>query len=250
MDDFILRLVPASLWLAFLWIVESFAATHGRRRFRHGLVNLSLAGMNGCVLFTTLGAASVWACKVSPIKPSADFAIAHAVACFVVLDLFSYAWHRLNHSIPLLWRLHAVHHSDSQMDVTTAGRFHLAEIGVGAFLRIPVLFISGVSPFILLAYETTLVLVSMLHHAAFSLGAFDRVLRVLTASPLMHSIHHSRDPVDFGSNFSSVFSIWDRLFGTFRLTSRPISHGLDEIQCDSIASLVSLPFRKIDEGDK
>lgn len=242
MQETLIRLAPAALWLTVLWLTESLLATPHRGRVRHGFTNLALAGINGLILFFTFGATSVWICQISPVQPPASLAILHWLACFVALDLFSYLWHRLNHAVPVLWRLHSVHHSDANMDVTTAGRFHVAELGAGGILRLPVLYFLGVPTTALLAYETVLVLVSMFHHSAISLGRFDRRLRWFTASPLMHSIHHSRDPVDFNTNFSSVFSIWDRLFRTLRITDRPDSHGLDGINADSLASMYKLPF--------
>lgn len=247
MEDLALRLAPASLWLATLWYIESFATNHAPGRFRHGLINLSLAGINGLFLFFTFGALSIWVCTVSPVVVPMWIAIPHAVACFVALDLFSYIWHRLNHAIPVLWRVHSVHHSDDEMDVTTAGRFHAMEITIGAVLRLPFLYTFGVSATSLLVYETSLVLVSMLHHAKLSLGRYDRFLRWVTASPLMHSIHHSREPLDFGSNFSSVLSVWDRLFSTYRLTDSPLRHGLDGITPRSLGSLFRQPFGKDDQ---
>lgn len=134
------------------------------------------------------------------------------------------------------------------MDVTTAARFHFLEIATGGVLRLPLLFVIGVSPPTLLAYETTLLLVSMLHHSTISFGGYDRWLRILIATPRMHSIHHSRDPRHFGTNFSSVFSVWDRLFATHQLTERPISHGLAGRDEQSLAQLMKMPFAR--ESDR
>ncbi|EMI55824.1 sterol desaturase family protein [Rhodopirellula sallentina] len=242
MDDLILRLAPASLWLAILWCVETFVGAPAPNRFRHGFVNLSLAAINGVLLFFTFGALSIWVCTVSPVVTESPFVFLHSVACFFALDLFSYCWHRLNHSVPALWRIHSVHHSDAQMDVTTAGRFHALEIAIGALLRLPVLYALGVSTITLVAYETTLVLVSMFHHSKLNLGVYDWHFRLITASPLMHSIHHSCDPRDYGSNFSSVLSLWDRVFSTLRLTERPLKHGLEGSCPESLGSLVARPF--------
>ncbi len=116
--------------------------------------------------------------------------------------------HRANHRFPILWRFHEVHHSDDAMDVTTSGRFHFVELGLGAIIRLPVLYVCGVTPNVLLVYETTLVAVSMLHHSLINLGRLDPILRTFIVTPAMHSIHHSRDPIHFERNFSSVLSIW------------------------------------------
>lgn len=250
MEDLILRILPASLWLAILWCAESFVNPHATGRVRHAFVNLSLACINGVLLFVPFSALSVWVCTVSPSIASGEPGFLHAATCFLALDLFSYVWHRLNHAIPFLWRIHSVHHSDAQMDVTSAGRFHVLELAIGAVLRLPLLYALGVSTVTLLAYETTLVIVSMFHHSRLSLGQYDRYVRLLSVSPLMHSIHHSIDPLDYDSNYSSVFSIWDRMFLTLRLTDRTITHGLDDAETDSVRSLVQRPFVKKADHDR
>lgn len=242
MEDLALRLAPASLWLAVLWCLESLVGLPSPGRFRHGFINLALAAINGVVLFFTFGTLSVWVCTIAPIVTPPPLSFLHASACFIALDLFSYCWHRLNHSVPVLWRIHSIHHSDAEMDVTTAGRFHAIEIAIGALLRLPVLYALGVSTNTLLLYETTLVLVSMFHHSRISLGDYDRCIRLILASPLMHSIHHSRDPRDYGSNFSSVLSLWDRVFSTYRISERPVTHGLGDDLSQSLASLLIQPF--------
>ncbi len=244
MEETFYRLAPASLWLAILWLAESFVVVSPPGRWQHGLRNLALAGINGLFLFFTLGGVSIWIASVSPFAPSSVWVIPHAVVCFVVLDLFSYGWHRLNHAVPMLWRLHSVHHSDEHMDVTTAGRFHAGELAVGALLRLPLLYCMAVSTTTLLAYETVLVLVSMLHHSSISLGRWDRSFRMLISTPAMHSIHHSRNPSHFGSNFSSVFSVWDRVFATFQLTNAPISHGLENANGKTLRSLITMPLNQ------
>lgn len=93
-----------------------------------------------------------------------------AMVGFLGLDLFGYLWHRANHAFSFLWRFHAIHHSDSAMDVTSSGRFHFMEFCIAGLARLPVLILLGVSPEVLVGYETTLVAVSMLHHSTINLG--------------------------------------------------------------------------------
>jgi len=242
MDDAALRLIPASLWFAIIWLAESFTVAPRPRRIRHGVRNLTLAGLNGLILFFTVGLFSIAVCANSPDFSSMPLSVTHGAVCFLVLDLFSYLWHRLAHAVPLLWRIHCVHHSDDQMDVSTAGRFHVAELAITAILRLPILYVLGVNTSVLLAYETALVAVSMLHHSSISLGRSDALLRLLITTPSMHSVHHSRDPVHFGFNFASVFSFWDRIFSTYRIVHTSVTHGLAGCDGKSFISLLTMPL--------
>lgn len=241
-----IRLAPAALWLALIWIAETYFSAPRHDRLQHGITNLSIAALNGILLFFSIGLLSVYVCSLSPVVASRPFYVA---AAFLGLDLFSYVWHRANHRIPLLWRFHAVHHSDAAMDVTTSGRFHVAELGIGALVRLPMLYLFGVSTTALVLYETTLVTVSMLHHSTITLGRFDRLFRIVFVTPTVHSIHHSRDPGLYECNFASVLSFWDRLFRTYRLSQEPVSHGLDGFDDESphsVLALLASPFRNDD----
>ncbi|WP_246146894.1 sterol desaturase family protein [Rubripirellula lacrimiformis] len=182
----------------------------------------------------------MYVCSVSSAEP---FGLVRVVLSFLALDLFSYLWHRANHRFALLWRFHAVHHSDSAMDVTTAGRFHVVELGIAGIVRLPLLYLLGVSTTALLIYETALVMVSMMHHSTIALGRFDRIARTFFVTPSIHSVHHSRDSDLYACNYSSVLSVWDRLFRTFHLTRGPVQHGLDtHNDRKSVRSLLASPF--------
>ena len=254
MESIAIRIAPAALWLAVLWWWESRGEPRpmaGPDRYRHGARNLSLAGMNALLLFLTLGSASVAVAAASPVDVPPRWGWVHASACFVTLDAFSYFWHRLNHAVPWLWRLHAVHHTDEAMDVTTAARFHVGELALAAVLRMPLLFVLGVSPGVLVAYETTLTLSSMFHHSRIRLGRWDRVVAWFVASPRMHSVHHSRDPRHFHSNYASILSIWDRIFGSFNDFAGVVDHGLDGADGLSTPQLLRYPMRRsvgVDDG--
>ncbi len=241
LDHAAYRLAPAAIWLAIIWLAETYFAAPRLGRLQHGAINLALAALNGGLLFFSVGLLSVFVCSLSSAEP---FALVRIVLSFLALDLFSYLWHRANHRFLLLWRFHAVHHSDSAMDVTTAGRFHVAELGVAAMVRLPLLYLLGVSTAALLIYETALVMVSMMHHSTITLGRFDRIARTVVVTPSVHSVHHSRDPDLYGCNYSSVLSVWDRLFRTLRLSCGPIQHGLDtHNDYRSVRSLLASPFR-------
>src|SRR5690606_9675421 len=125
-------------------------------------------------------------------------------------------WHWLNHRVPLLWRFHRMHHSDREMDVTSATRFHLGEHLASATLRLAIIPLFGVTAFEVLIYETIVVAITMLHHANISLGRLDPVLKLFVVTPAMHRVHHSRVPAETNSNYSVFLSLWDRIFRTYR----------------------------------
>lgn len=163
----------------------------------------------------------------------------HAAGAVILLDGWTYAWHRLNHVLPFLWRFHRVHHSDAHMDVTTASRFHVGEIFFSSLLRIPLIVLLGAHVWELLLYETMMFAVVQFHHANIALSpGLDRILRLAIVTPAMHKVHHSRWRPETDSNYSAFLSIWDRLFGSFRTREdlAAIRVGLDEFDGEENAS--------------
>jgi sterol desaturase/sphingolipid hydroxylase (fatty acid hydroxylase superfamily) len=226
-------------------------------RFRHGLKNLVLGLLNavviGLVFVGLWWAGAEWA-------QFHNFGLlnwwplpgwARLLGAFLLFDTWMYFWHRLNHRIPFLWRFHRTHHSDPRMDVTTASRFHLGEIILSSILRVPVIAVLGVELWELALYELAMFSVVQLHHANIALPAWlDRGLRVFIVTPFMHKVHHSRWQPETDSNYSSLFSFWDRLFGTFRLHVQPgtLQFGLDDFdqpEDHTLIGLVTTPLKQI-----
>jgi sterol desaturase/sphingolipid hydroxylase (fatty acid hydroxylase superfamily) len=176
--------------------------------------------------------------------------VGHTLGALLALDLWTYWWHRLNHRVPILWRFHRAHHSDPQVDVTTASRFHLGEILLSNCLRIPLILMVGIRLEEIVIYETLLLAVIQFHHANIGLPvALDRLLRCLIVTPAMHKVHHSRVSVETDSNYSSVSSIWDRLFRSFRLRPDPrtIQFGLDDFsnpEDQTLAGILKTPLAR------
>lgn len=177
----------------------------------------------------------------------------HTLGAVLLMDLWMYFWHLINHKIPFLWRFHRVHHADPNMDVTTASRFHTGEIIFSSALRIGVILITGIYLWELLLYETIMFAVVQFHHADIALPEkLDKALRAIIVTPAMHKVHHSRWQPETDSNYSSLFSFWDRIGKTFRLHNplKTLRIGLDEFDSDKdrkIKGLFDMPFR---EGDK
>ena len=139
------------------------------------------------------------------------------LAGLVLFDGWMYAWHRANHRIGFLWRFHRVHHSERDLDVTSAVRFHPGEIAMSTVLRLGVLALLGVGLPMLLVYEMALAPVIQFHHSNVRTpGWFDDALRTLIVSPNMHRVHHSELRAEHDGNYASIFSFWDRMFGSHR----------------------------------
>ena len=135
----------------------------------------------------------------------------------IVLDLLMYLQHLLMHRVPLLWRLHRVHHSDEDLDWSTGIRFHPLEIIVSTLLKIGAVLLLGVPPVAVLVFEILLNVFSLFTHSNLALpGKFDHRLKWLVVTPSMHWVHHSRQINESRSNFGFCLSVWDRVFSTFR----------------------------------
>jgi sterol desaturase/sphingolipid hydroxylase (fatty acid hydroxylase superfamily) len=139
------------------------------------------------------------------------------VVGFLVLDLTIYGQHVVFHKVPLLWRLHRMHHADLEFDVTTGLRFHPIEVLLSLLIKLAVIALAGVPALAVLAFEVALNATSMFNHANLALPlAFDRALRLFVVTPDMHRVHHSILPYETDSNFGFNMPWWDRLFGTYR----------------------------------
>ncbi len=135
----------------------------------------------------------------------------------VALDFAIWLQHVMVHAIPLLWRLHRVHHADLDYDLTTGARFHPLEIVLSMLIKFAVILLLGPAVAAVIVFEVVLNGMAMFNHGNVRLPApLDRVLRWLVVTPDMHRVHHSVEDDETNSNFGFNLSIWDRLFGTYR----------------------------------
>jgi sterol desaturase/sphingolipid hydroxylase (fatty acid hydroxylase superfamily) len=135
----------------------------------------------------------------------------------IVLDLAIYLQHVLFHAVPVLWRLHRMHHADLEIDVTTGARFHPIEILLSMAIKLGVVAALGAPAVAVLIFEVLLNAISMFNHGNVRLPQrLDRVVRWLVVTPDMHRVHHSILPRETNSNFGFNLPWWDRLFGTYR----------------------------------
>ena len=135
----------------------------------------------------------------------------------LLLDLALYGQHLASHAVPVLWRLHRVHHSDLEVDVTTGLRFHPAEILLSLFYKGAIVVVLGAPPAAVLIFEVLLSSSSLFIHSNLRLpGGFERALRRVWVTPDMHRVHHSVLRPETDSNYGTCLSLWDRLFSTYR----------------------------------
>ena len=172
---------------------------------------------------------------------------------FVLLDFAVWAEHWASHKIPLLWRIHRMHHADRDIDVTTALRFHPLEIVLSMVWKAAVVVAFGIPVMAVLVFEVVLNGAAMFNHANVRLPlALDRWLRLLVVTPDMHRVHHSVIRRETDSNYGFNLAIWDRLFGTY--VAQPakghegMTIGLDEYQHEGPIGYVwslGVPFMRM-----
>ncbi len=254
--------VVAAAVLGAMWLLEGLVPMFEgrRRRVRHGASNVALGLANAVVVAFVFAAAMLaateWARANSfgLLRWLGAEGVAAAAAGFLLIDLWQYAWHRMNHGLPILWRFHAVHHADRELEASSGLRFHTGEIVLSSVARLAVLPVLGVSIAHVLLYEAVLLPVILFHHANVRLPEnVDRRLRWLLVTPRMHWVHHSRHQPETDSNYSSVFSLWDRVFGSFRLSRDPGAlrlglAGMDRREWATLAGMLAMPFKRRPRG--
>ena len=222
-----LLLVGLLLGLAFgLWALESFRPL---RRRTHGLmgrvaVNVAFSalafGTAALLIRPLVERLTHWTSQepfgfvqALPLPAPARVAVA-----FLLMDLSFYYWHLANHRVSFLWRFHNVHHTDPDLDVSTALRFHFGEVALSAAFRAVQVTLIGVTPAAYALYEVAFQAGTFFHHSNLRLPIGpERALNLLFVTPRMHGIHHSQVRRENNSNFSVVLSWWDRLHRTVRL---------------------------------
>ena len=164
----------------------------------------------------------------------------------LLLDFLIYWWHRANHVVPFLWRFHGVHHLDRFLDTSSAVRFHFGEVLLSALARAGVIMLLAIPLSSVLAFEALVLMAAIFHHSNVRLPAcFERALSLVVVTPSIHWVHHHRTRSDTDSNYSTILSLWDRLFASrsphARAPDMPIGvEGREELP---VLGLVAAPFR-------
>jgi sterol desaturase/sphingolipid hydroxylase (fatty acid hydroxylase superfamily) len=174
-----------------------------------------------------------------------------APAAVLLLDLLIYLQHRVFHAVPVLWRLHRVHHADPELDASSGLRFHPVEILLSLGIKAAAVVALGAPAEAVLVFEVLLNATSLFNHANVAIPAWlDRPLRWVLVTPDMHRVHHSEDRAETDSDFGFCLSCWDRMFGTY--VAEPAKgqlgmvigvEGLREDHQQRIDRLLVQPFR-------
>ena len=199
-----------------------------------GLMALALYGQGGGVL-GWLG-----------LGPLASFVLA-----LILLDLLIYAQHVALHKIPALWLLHAPHHGDRALDVSSGLRFHPAEALLSGAVKALGVLALGAPLAAVIAFEILLSAASLFTHANWHLGRVDQWLRWMIVTPDMHRIHHSRLADETRHNFGFLISFWDRLFGTWQDQPQSgqtgMTLGLEEMPEDGLSATLVYPLAHLSD---
>jgi sterol desaturase/sphingolipid hydroxylase (fatty acid hydroxylase superfamily) len=263
MPDFVLKfkivisVIVIAVFLALLILETRFSLRQAKRsKRRRYLINVGVSALalaTGAYVVAPVALRLVsWASEapfgllhIMPLPFPAEFAIG-----FLLMDLTFYYWHRANHSFPLLWRFHNVHHVDPDLDVSTSFRFHFGEVLYSVAFRALQVTLLGVSLFTYLAYELVFHCATIFHHSNVRLPiTAERWLNKIIVTPRMHGIHHSILSDETNSNFSVVFRWWDLVHGTLTLNVKQseIVIGIPaylEPDDNSFLNLFVLPFRR------
>jgi sterol desaturase/sphingolipid hydroxylase (fatty acid hydroxylase superfamily) len=178
---------------------------------------------------------------------------ANAILGFIILDFAVYLQHVITHRVPLLWRLHQVHHADEDVDLTTGLRFHPLEIILSLGYKAAIVLALGIDPWVVVLFEAVLNASSIYTHGNYALPVkLDHAIRKVFCTPDMHRVHHSILREETDSNYGFFLSIWERMFGTYRpepaLGQQGVVLGLPEYQSRATPDfwqLLKLPFKRL-----
>ncbi len=225
--------------------------------------NLTLVVLNTLLLRLVFPAAAVGVAAFAAKQGMGLFAIyplppaLALVLAVVALDLVIWIQHVLFHAVPVLWRLHRVHHADLDYDLTTGTRFHPLEILLSLLIKFAAILVLGPPVAAVVLFEVLLNATSMFNHGNVRLPAgLDRWLRWVLVTPDMHRVHHSVEDDETNSNFGFNLSLWDRLFGTYRDQPRAghkamtigIRDHRDPREVAWLPGMLALPFRGTVDG--
>lgn len=221
----LIRLAAFASILALMALWESLAPRRRQviGRMRRWPSNLGIVALNTLVVRLVFPVVAVGMAALAEARGWGLLQVIEApawlviVASVLLLDLAIYLQHVLFHAVPVLWRLHRMHHADVEFDVTTGVRFHPIEVLLSMAIKLGVVAALGTPAVAVLIFEILLNGTSMFNHGNVRLPErLDRVLRWMVVTPEMHRVHHSVVPQETNSNFGFNLPWWDRLFGTYR----------------------------------
>ncbi|SFG07179.1 Sterol desaturase/sphingolipid hydroxylase, fatty acid hydroxylase superfamily [Neptunomonas qingdaonensis] len=222
-------------------------------------INLGIILMNTLIVRLTVGAIAVSAAVWAQQQPLGLFhwlqmpLVISAVLGFLILDMAIWGQHWVTHKLPVLWRLHQVHHTDLDLDVTSALRFHPVEILLSLLYKAVIIVVFGIDPAVVIVFEVVLNASAIFTHANIRLpSGIDKTLRWVICTPDMHRIHHSVYQQETDSNYGFFLSVWDRLFSTYTLEPKDnhlqMQLGLSEYRQQAalgFVALLKLPLQRL-----
>lgn len=240
-----------------LWEIASPKRSLTVSKNTRWLNNLSIVFLNTVILRLMFPAAAIGIAALAESKEWGIFNYLEipywfaVIASVIILDAAIYFQHVMVHAVPVLWRLHRVHHADLDIDVTTGSRFHPIEIILSMLIKFSVVLVLGAPILAVFIFEVLLNATSMFNHANVHIPKkVDRIVRWFVVTPDMHRVHHSVEDDETNSNFGFNLPWWDRLFGTYRDQPRAghqqmkigIRTFRDTRHCAWLPGMLALPF--------
>lgn len=210
--------------------------------------NLALSGINAVLSALLIVPVMVFASEFFVNwRPAVLQGSTGLIFDLVLLDLWIYWWHRVEHALPFLWRFHEVHHLDETLDASSALRFHFGEVVISSLVRLPVIMLLAIPLSSVIMFETVVALAAIFHHSNVRLPQkFERLLSWLIVTPSIHWVHHHAIRADTDSNYSVFFSMWDRIFGSHSRTIRTtdLVIGVEAKRDQHLMGLLTSPFKR------
>jgi sterol desaturase/sphingolipid hydroxylase (fatty acid hydroxylase superfamily) len=249
--------------LLFFWIIEGaiplFPLQYKKNKLKHAGVNFVFTVIH-LIIHTFLAILIV---KLSDWCLHQSFGLVYwfkagllatVLIGVLALDFSSWLVHLVMHKSALLWRFHLIHHSDTNVDVTTGLRHHPGDSLLRGLFFLLLIFVSGAPMYAVMIYQTLVVVATAFTHANIQLPAgLDRFLSYVLVSPNMHKVHHHWKQPYTDSNYGAAFSIWDRLFGTLsELSIKEIRYGIDKdfdpARDEEVLTLLKKPFLRSEDN--
>ncbi len=226
--------------IAFFWLIEN-----GIPLIKFSYKKWSHAGLNLFFTATTIiinFIFAIWIIQTSDWAQENNFGLLpllnlnlglEILLGLMVLDFISaYLIHWIEHKIKFMWKFHMIHHADIYVDTTTANRHHPGESVFRAIFTLLAVFLCGAPIYLVMLYQSISVVLSQFNHANISLPkGLDKAISWIIVSPNMHKIHHHFQRPQTDSNYGNIFSIWDRIFGTYiEMDLKDLKYGLDQLE--------------------
>jgi sterol desaturase/sphingolipid hydroxylase (fatty acid hydroxylase superfamily) len=243
----------------FFWILEGLFPlfSNSYKKYHHGLLNLFFTGTTMIVGFGLAGAL-LWTANFVSVNQFGLLYIidlplwGQLILGVLLLDFMgAYLIHWVEHKIKWMWKFHLVHHSDTNIDVSSGLRHHPGETLFRIFFTIAAVFIIGAPMWIIMLYQSLSVLSTHITHANINMPkTLDNLISYVFVTPLMHKVHHHFKQPLSDTNFGNIFSIWDRVFGTFASVedSHSLVYGIDThmdaVENANLKNLLAIPFQK------